>query len=340
MLVSVIIPVYNVEKYIAECLNSVIKQTHKELQIIIVNDGSTDNSKKIVDTFIDSRIVLIDQVNGGLSHARNSGIEKIEGVYVVFVDSDDYLHPDCIKKMVQAAETNLADIVQTNYYYMWSSGQKVLATGLKENQSCLMGNHQMIKELIHNQYIKNFAWGKLYRADLIKNITFPAGKLFEDVFWQHQVMHRANLLLYLNDPLYYYRQRTGSIVNTYTLKHLDYLEGLEERSKFMYEHYNELYPLQAEETVKMHLIHYKLVIKKVYRKDWRIAARKIRATLNSEKLKSVQINNQETLSSRQLFDIHPSIYISDQALKALFRRIGKRNNNSSRSDVINSVTSR
>ena len=275
--VSVVVPVYNVEKYLEHCVESIINQTYVNLEIILVNDGSPDNCGKIIDEYAvgDERIVALHKENGGLSDARNFGVQEITGEYTLFVDSDDWLDKTMVEKMVKYSMENKADIVQTAFYYAYDSYllfdksrfHSVGTTNVLENFS-------LMNELIKNEIVKNFAWGKLYRTAIIKDIPFEKGVLFEDVFWAHQVMHRVNTYVINHEPLYYYRQREDSIVSTYTLKNLDILKGLKLRHDFIVTFYKELADESLRGILKTSLTHYNLLLinrridkKGIYRKE-------------------------------------------------------------------------
>ncbi|WP_224773291.1 glycosyltransferase family 2 protein [Metabacillus idriensis] len=241
--VSVVVPIYNVEKYIYRCIDSIINQTYSNIEIILVDDGSTDKCGEIIKDFskADSRIKIIHKKNGGLSDARNKGMEYVSGEFVLFVDSDDWLDTKIIEEMINNCLKYNADIVQTAFYYAYDDylllDNRIFS---KDDHIIILNNISLMSELVINERVKNFAWGKLYKTDLIKDIPFEKGVLFEDVFWAHKVMHRVNKYVILNQPLCYYYQRSDSIVSTYTLKNLDIIKGLKKRHKFIEEYYKDL----------------------------------------------------------------------------------------------------
>lgn len=238
--VSVVIPVYKVEKYINKCVNSIINQTYQELEIILVDDGSPDRCGEILDEYKekDSRIQVFHKENGGLSDARNFGMRYVTGKYIVFVDSDDWLEETMVDSLLNLAVKHEADIVQGAFYYAYENYLLYDDRWFKENDDIVfLNNKELMKELIINERIKNFAWGKLYRTDLIKDIPFEKGVLFEDIFWAHLVMARVNKYVISHKPLCYYLQRSTSIVADYSLRSLDMIKGLEERHKFISNNY-------------------------------------------------------------------------------------------------------
>lgn len=248
-MISVIIPVYNVEKYLITCLNSVIEQTYKDLEIILINDGSIDSSGEICEEFKkkDSRIIVIHKSNLGLSDTRNIGIDKAKGNWIFFLDSDDWIDKHAIEKLYQFALLNNCDMVQGNHYYVYEDYLLFRKSSRKEREKIILSREETMKCLIINDRIKNFAWGKLYKTDLIKDLYFPVGKYFEDSFWQHFVIDRANRYGIIDEPLYYYRQRSDSISGKISDKKLDLLEGNYKRLEFIKQNYPSL-----EKLMKMH----------------------------------------------------------------------------------------
>lgn len=231
-LISVIIPVYNVEKYLHRCIDSVINQTYSNLEIILVDDGSTDTSPEICDEYknLDERIVVIHKKNGGLSDARNVGFDISKGEYILFLDSDDWMVNNALEKMCFTMQNRKADIIVSNYYYNYDV-KNIIAFVEKEDKS--FNRSKAIEELLLNKEIKNFAWGKLYRRNVVDGILFPIGKLFEDVYWAHLVFNRIDKLILLSEPLFYYRQRADSISYNFSLRKLNILEGTFLRRKFI-----------------------------------------------------------------------------------------------------------
>lgn len=209
--VSIIIPVYNVERYLARCIDSCINQTYNNIEIICVNDGSTDGSLNILEHYkiLDSRIQIINKENGGLSSARNAGFAASVGDYILFVDSDDFISCDAIEHLVKNAEENSADVVIFDYFYAHvdRSMRKILTIiewndKRYENKSFNLSNVDKSAYLL----IPVAAWCKLYRAEFLKenNITFFEGVIFEDVDYNAKILSKAERITYVNEPLYHY----------------------------------------------------------------------------------------------------------------------------------------
>lgn len=262
--ISVIVPIYKVEKYLNRCIDSILNQTYKNLEIILVDDGSPDECGRIADEYQsnDSRIKSVHKKNGGLSDARNYGMGYVTGEYVLFVDSDDWLKEEMIETLYNLSIKNNADIVQSGFYYAYDNYLLYDDRYYTEDMEPVELNRQeLMRELVINEKVKNFAWGKLYRIDLIKDIPFEKGVLFEDVFWAHKVMDRVNKYVICHKPMCYYLQRGDSIVSTYTIKNLDIIKGLKIRHKFIKENYPELKSESYKILTRTILMHYYLLDK-------------------------------------------------------------------------------
>lgn len=237
-MISIVIPVYNVLDYLPHCLDSIDVQTSFRMEVVLVNDGSTDDSISVCKEYAlrNPDVVVIDKENGGLSDARNIGTEIAKGDYIYYLDSDDWLAPNAIKSLYDYAIENDCEIVQGGFYYAYDDH---LLFDNKYKKPFVLDRREAMLELIKNDYVKNFAWGKLYRADIVKKHHFPKGKYYEDSYWQHLVLHECNRYGIVPTPLYYYRQRNTGISGEFSLKNLDLLRGYGERSVFVQEHYPE-----------------------------------------------------------------------------------------------------
>lgn len=215
-LVSVVIPVYNVEKYIVQCLDSIIKQTYENIEIIIVDDGSTDNCPLICDNYSekDKRIKVVHKVNGGLSDARNAGIKLSKGEFICFVDSDDYVDKKMIQKLLEGITINDADICCCEYKKV-KDNETAWNTDSKSAYKCI-SSRNFLKELYSGKYndISFIAVCKLYRKKLFNNIWFPKGRYYEDTFTTHKLIFAAEKIAIFDSKLYFYRTREGSITTS------------------------------------------------------------------------------------------------------------------------------
>ncbi|MBR3831197.1 MAG: glycosyltransferase family 2 protein [Muribaculaceae bacterium] len=247
---SIIIPIYNVPDYLRECLNSVYSQAKDNWEIILVNDGSTDNSGDICDEYKKkySNTIVIHKENGGLSDARNAGIEIAKGEYIYFLDSDDWLAPNAIQTLLDFAIKNNCEIVQGGFYYAYNGYLLFDNRRIDIDQTpFVLNREEVMVELIKNEYVKNFAWGKLYKTSIVKKYLFQKGKFFEDSYWQHLIVNETANYGVIPTPLYYYRQRESSISGQFSIKLLDLLKGYEERLNFISNYYPRLTNLMAKQ---------------------------------------------------------------------------------------------
>ncbi len=223
--ITVIVPVYNVEHYLDKCLDSLVNQTYKNLEIIVINDGSTDNSGIICQEYAqkDNRIVYIDKENGGQSEARNIGLDRMTGTYVTFVDSDDWVELDYVENLYKKITEYQADIAVGNYYsFNEAEGMYYFHIFGDSYYEKVYDNVSIFENLYESQEMKSFAlisvWGKLYKADLVKHLRFDIGKLGEDGYLNQKIYLLAEKTIYLNKGLYAYRQREGSSSRIWTEK--------------------------------------------------------------------------------------------------------------------------
>lgn len=240
--ISIIIPVYNISSFLDKCIESVCKQTYKNLEIILVDDGSTDNSGIICDKWAatDDRIITYHKENGGLSDARNYGLSKATGSYILYLDGDDWLDIIAAEALYKNAVQHNADIVQGGYYYAY---EEYLLVYNEPASTIEYDKEGALRELISNGRIKNFAWGCLIKRELAIQVPFIKGKYFEDSFWKYQIIELSKRFIYVSTPTVYYRQRSQSISSGISLKNLDLLEGIEERLKFIQKKYPQLFDL-------------------------------------------------------------------------------------------------
>ena len=239
-LISIIIPVYKVEKYLEKCIESVLKQTYTNLQIILVDDGSPDNCGKICDEYAkkDSRIEVIHKVNGGLSYARNVGISKAKGRYIGFVDSDDYIKEDMYEILLNLIKEYDADVSICNLYDV-IDGKEYIRN--KENGIQEYSRLDILKEVLLDKNIQNYAWNKLYKKELFDEIKYPIGKKYEDIGTTFYVFEKCNKIVVTSEPEYYYLKRSDSLVNNVTESTiLDYTEIIIQRYLYIKQNIKEL----------------------------------------------------------------------------------------------------
>ena len=226
MTVSVIIPVYNVEPYLERCLQSVENQTYRDAEVIIVNDGSTDNSYQIIDRYVarNRHFTAYTTENNGLGGARNFGLTKASGEYVVFLDSDDYIAEDCLEKFAAAAQANNSDIVVCNSFDVQEDG-----TVIDRNENNVRNQTVTLSDAPQILLNRPCAWAKMYRRSLFEGLGYVAREWYEDLRLTPKLYLRAKSITYIEDALFFYVQRAGSIMNNAkVLRNLEILEAFDD----------------------------------------------------------------------------------------------------------------
>ena len=235
-LISVIVPVYRVEKYLERCVKSILSQTYKNLEVILVDDGSPDQCPAICDAWAekDARVKVIHQENKGLSGARNAGIDAASGEYLAFVDSDDYVSPHFIEELYQLLQDTGCAIGQCRFSYV--KGDGLVEEG--DSAFCIYRGESLMEQLYGPEEKATcfvVAWNKLYRAELFKEtgIRYPEGRIHEDEATTYRLFHEAKKLAFLDRALYgYYTENGGSITSVFSAKRLQWLTAHEERIAF------------------------------------------------------------------------------------------------------------
>lgn len=217
--VSIIVPVYNVEKYLPQCLDSLINQTLKDIEIICVNDGSKDNSETILKAYQikDPRIKIINQENQGLSVARNTGISAAKGEYIGLVDSDDWVDLDFYEKLYNAAKKYDSDIAAGDFY---RRGKILKTQKLKyKKEEFFKDNVEKVKQAGIPKH--NYVWNKIYRRESLEKINcpFPVGRYYEDMYWLVKIVYHLNGFVTVPNIFYHYRRTQGSIITQKSAKH-------------------------------------------------------------------------------------------------------------------------
>lgn len=219
MKVSVIIPVYKVEPYLRQCVDSVLNQTYRDIEVILVDDGSPDNCPRICDEYAarDSRVIVIHKDNGGLSDARNAGVSHASGDYGIFIDSDDYWdNSDCLAHLVSRVNESKCDVLSFSYYKLEeASGQITRMLQLEADMPAnISGKAEQLDYLTGRSLYIASACNKLVRLSLLRELPFEKGRVSEDVEWCARLMSAARSFDFACDLVYCYRQREGSIAHT------------------------------------------------------------------------------------------------------------------------------
>lgn len=237
-MISVIVPVYQVDNFLGRCIESLLCQTYHNLEIILVDDGSCDKCARICDDWAkkDDRIRAIHKKNGGLSDARNAGMPFATGNYISFIDSDDTVSPDYFEVMLHTMQAEKSDIIECGVVKFYEDNQfDVFQDDLSvTSYPTIDGLSGLINENPFHQHV----WNKLYKAELVLDVPFPFGKLNEDEFWTYQIFGRAKRVTKINKTMYYYFQRSGSIMGAgFNLRRLDALEGKYNRQQYIEKYY-------------------------------------------------------------------------------------------------------
>ena len=238
--ISVIVPVYNVEQYLERCVDSIISQTYTNLEIILVNDGSTDNSGKLCDELAkkDERIRVIHKENGGLSDARNRGIDEAESDLVGFIDSDDYIDSDMYEVLLKNLNNTDADLSMCALYDVYNNTPEAQVTN---KETWKLSSEQAIKMVMEAKILSVTAVNKLYRKSLFTDLKFEVGKIAEDAFIMIKLLDKCEKIVATNEKKYYYVHRENSITTQkFSTKFLNVIEAYEQNSNIILEKYPKL----------------------------------------------------------------------------------------------------
>lgn len=297
MLISIIVPIYNVEKYIHKCINSIINQTYKNIEVILVDDGSTDRCSEICDEFAkkDNRIKVIHQKNSGLSEARNTGIENSSGEYLLFIDSDDYIEVCTCEHLIKCLSKEKVDIIQfKKRIYFENKPTEILDKDISST------NHENYKvynrSTAYDMYMNNKeftreAWDKLYSKKLFDNIKFPKDRLAEDLATTYKLILNSNKLAVLDIELYNYLIRSNSIMGQKSIKLMeDACKGHLEIYNFNKVHYRKY--------IKVSLSNYFNNLVKLYcrldflnKKEYEYRLKEIEDIIKGIKLKEINLKS-------------------------------------------------
>lgn len=306
-IISIVVPVYNVEAYLEDCVNSILAQSYKNLQIILVDDGSTDSSGHMCDSFAkaDDRITVVHQANGGLACARNVGIAAATGQWLLFVDSDDYIAPELCQSSLCTAKEKNADIVVFNVTCV-SQSKKPLFDTERLTEGALSAK-DALSHLLKGD-IHDYAVNKLFKKELFDDIAFPLGRAYEDLGTMYKVFDNAKNVYCLEKSFYFYRRRSDSVVGQMTDKTLCDLYAMRKtRLDYMYSKHPDIAPLGIKMTAFSALSLY----------DRSLWSQVEEGTL-ADALKFLQQNKAEALKTG---DGWMKLYLRSPALYRILRRL-------------------
>lgn len=240
-LVSIIVPVYNVERYLDRCLKSLVNQTYLNIEIILVNDGSPDMCPKICEEWAqrDHRIKVIHKKNGGLSDARNKGVDVAKGIYICFVDSDDYVAQTYVETLYKLIRDNNTDMSAVSFKKVYTIDQDPDRKIKREDAIIVFEGEEAIRQLFSDNTYANYAWNKMYKRELFENVRFPRGRKMEDLGTTYKLLLNTRRIVYSKKILYYYYQREDSILHK---ANLDFYRDKFELSKERFEIVKNIYP--------------------------------------------------------------------------------------------------
>ena len=238
-LISVIVPIYKVEDYLDRCVESIVNQTYKNLEIILVDDGSPDNCPQMCDDWAkkDNRIKVVHKKNGGLSDARNAGLNIANGEYISFIDSDDWIDLSTYDLVIPKMIETDSEIGSFDYIPVKDESFTIDDT----DEFTILNSEEGILCTINNNLIKTVAWNKLYQKKILEGLLFEVGKLNEDEFFTFRALANASRIVFLKRQCYFYFQRPSSIMGNYSIKRLDMLEGVYQRMIFTKDYYPNIF---------------------------------------------------------------------------------------------------
>ena len=261
-LISVIVPIYNVERYLRRCVESILNQSYKNLEIILVDDGSLDNCPRLCDEYKmkDNRIKVIHKENGGLSDARNAGMEVATGKYISFIDSDDWIENSMLEDMLNRMNDDESDVVSCGVKWVKDNGD--LIRKVTVDSEIILNKKESLKEIIYDGLLKQHVWNKLYKAEIIQEIPFEKGKYHEDIFWSYLVFANVERVSIMTESFYCYVQRQESIMGEgYSSKRLDALDAMLKRCEYMKSYFPDLYDLSLSVYLGSCMYHIQLALK-------------------------------------------------------------------------------
>lgn len=284
-LITVVVPIFKVEKYLDECVQSIICQTYQNLEIFLVDDGSPDRCGEMCDDYAkkDYRISVIHQKNKGLSGARNSAIDICRGEYITFVDSDDWISPDMIEQLYNSLILEGAQMSCTSPESFYEDGA---CSVRKDSEEILVYTKEKALDcFLFNDYLTPCVWGKLYVKKLWTDVRCPEGKLFEDQFTTYKLIDQCEKIVYCTRPMYHYRKRAGSIGHSsFNKKTYDLYDAIHEEYDFIYSKYGESVPNIAVARITWEIVFANMMIMAGYRDE---KARRTIQTFAKKNIKKV-----------------------------------------------------
>lgn len=286
-LVSVIVAAYNAEPYLEGSLNSILDQTHKNLEVIVIDDGSTDGTSKIVKGYEndDVRVRLIKVENGGAARARNIAISQLKGTYFVIVDSDDTIEPTYVHDLYWAILESNADMSVCGYYFAYDDGRDKKIKFSSHKTRTVLSKAEILKDfLLEDSLMQPVFWNKLYKTATFRdnNLKIPEGEIYEDTRFLYQIYHYIDKAVYISKPLYNYLQRQGSVMNVrFSQKDIDTLRNISKEVRHWFsEKYSNQYDSDVfafEVGINMNIVNFMVQKKDYIEHEWLISSNYLRS---------------------------------------------------------------
>lgn len=315
--ISVILPVYNSEKYISKCLDSLISQTYKSIEVIVINDGSIDNSLKIINDYVkkNTNIKVINKKNEGVSIARRVGLNVVTGDYITFIDSDDFIDEKMYEQMIKVALQNNADIVECGYIFHDENNTVINIKGLKKTK--MIGQEECLRNFLTGNNSENFLWNKIYKRELFKNLDTGNYSFSEDFLWNVILHDRCKKKITLEETYYHYLKNMSGACNSGNIKKkLEGIGAAKEALQYMENNNSSFVPY-----IIKYLLDYIICIYKENKnsggqeqKYKSIILKEYKDNLNVKKLKKIVTLRKVYLY--KLFDKFPSIYCFLEKVKS------------------------
>ncbi len=242
-LISVIVPIYNVEKYLKRCIESIRNQTYVNLEIILVDDGSTDRCAEICDEYanLDNRIKVIHKENGGLSEARNFGLDIMSGEYVTCIDSDDFVSPFFVENLFLALVKGNCTISGSWFVEYYDGDALPKQNKVASDEIQVLPRENLYRKMLYQDGFEVSAWGKLYKSEFFNGVRYPVGKLYEDIPTTYLLLEKAEQIAVIPNVDYYYFQRSNSIAQSkFNIRKMDAIIHMNELRKFISDNYPNL----------------------------------------------------------------------------------------------------
>lgn len=302
-LISIVVPVYNVKPYLKNCIRSILNQTYKNLEIILVDDGSTDGSGEICDEFldVDKRIRVFHKENGGLSDARNYGIKQSRGSLIGFIDSDDFIDKNMYQILYKNMKDTNADISICNHKIIWSTEEvKTIANNIYE----VFSPREALQIILSNKKFHSNAWDKLYKKSLFNDIEYPVGMIYEDIATTYKLISKSKKIVYSPYIGYYYFQREGSIIHSgFNENQMDMIRAYENMIQYLQNDFSDLTNNATAMYVNANII----VLKEMFKEKYLNSDLENKLISNIKEYLGIYINSEEYSIKHKLFAL-ASIY--------------------------------